>query len=80
VEDDGHGFEPAATEAADDGRPRLGLSTMSERAAGVGGRIEWRPGPDGGTVVRLAIPLVPQPEAGIAGSAASAGIGSGAGR
>jgi signal transduction histidine kinase len=80
VEDDGRGFEPAATEAADDGRPRLGLSTMSERAASVGGRIEWRPGSGGGTVVRLAIPLVPSPDPAIARRSATAGTGPGAGR
>ncbi len=80
VEDDGRGFEPAGTGGTDDGRPRLGLSTMGERAASVGGRIEWRPGSDGGTVVRLAIPLVPPHDPDGARSSATAGIGPGAGR
>jgi signal transduction histidine kinase len=56
VEDDGRGFEPSA-ERSDDGRPRLGLSTMAERVASVGGRIDWRSGPAGGTIVRLAMPI-----------------------
>lgn len=77
VEDDGRGFEPASSTGPDDGPARLGLATMTERAAGVGGRIEWRPGADGGTVVRLAIPLVPAPDP--AGHRPSA-IGPGAGR
>ena len=80
VEDDGRGFEPAAIAGPDDGPPRLGLATMAERAAGVGGRIEWRAGSDGGTVVRLAIPLVPPPDPAGARPPAIAGIGPGAGR
>jgi signal transduction histidine kinase len=80
VEDDGRGFDPTATARSDDGRPRLGLSTMGERAASVGGRIEWRPGSGGGTVVRLAVPLVPAPELGSSRPSATAGVGPGAGR
>ena len=80
VEDDGRGFEPATSGWADDGPRRLGLSTMAERAASVGGRIEWRPGSDGGTVVRLAIPLVPASDRASARPPATAGSGPGAGR
>ena len=39
-----------------EGPPRLGLATIRERAASVGGRVEWRSGA-GGTTVRLAIPV-----------------------
>jgi two-component system, NarL family, sensor histidine kinase UhpB len=50
VSDDGTGFEPAL---ADGG---LGLSGMAERARLVGGELQVRSAPGGGTTVRLAIP------------------------
>jgi len=51
VEDHGRGLEP------DTARRGLGLVTMRERAAIVGGTIEFRRPPQGGTRVRLSVPL-----------------------
>ena len=53
--DDGRGFDPEAT--VDRGRRSFGLEFMRERAELIGARFEVRSRPDGGTVVRLAIPL-----------------------
>jgi two-component system sensor histidine kinase DegS len=55
VRDDGRGFE-AGTVAAR-GRRNFGLQFMRERAELIGARLDVRSGPDGGTVVRLAIPM-----------------------
>jgi two-component system sensor histidine kinase DegS len=55
ISDDGRGFE-AATVAAR-GRRNFGLQFMRERAELIGARLDVRSGPDGGTVVRLAIPM-----------------------
>jgi two-component system sensor histidine kinase DegS len=55
ISDDGRGFE-AATVAAR-GRRNFGLQFMTERAELIGARLDVRSGPDGGTVVRLAIPM-----------------------
>ena len=55
VQDDGRGFDP--TEVAVHGRRNFGLQFMRERADLIGARFEVRSRPDGGTVVRLAIPL-----------------------
>jgi len=66
VEDDGRGFDPAVattTSAPGDGPQRLGLATIRERAAGVGGRVDWRSGP-AGTTVRLTVPVEAEPETG----------------
>ncbi|MFL6121444.1 GAF domain-containing sensor histidine kinase [Actinophytocola sp.] len=52
VTDDGVGFAPASTVA---GR-RLGLASMRERAAAVGGTLTVTSEPGGGTTVRLAVP------------------------
>ncbi|HET7028592.1 MAG TPA: sensor histidine kinase [Candidatus Limnocylindrales bacterium] len=54
VHDDGRGFEVGAVAAR--GRRNFGLQFMRERADLVGARFEVRSRPDGGTVVRLAIP------------------------
>ncbi|MFN7983198.1 MAG: histidine kinase [Vicinamibacterales bacterium] len=53
VEDRGHGFKTT------EGRERrgLGLVTMRERAALVHGTLACVPGPDGGTLVRLRVPV-----------------------
>jgi len=48
VDDDGRGFDPAGAEGGD-GRRRLGLHGMRERAAAAGGRLEIRSRPGGGT-------------------------------
>jgi two-component system, NarL family, sensor histidine kinase DegS len=55
VRDDGRGFD-AATVAAR-GRSNFGLQFMRERAELIGARLDIRSRPDGGTVVRLAIPI-----------------------
>jgi signal transduction histidine kinase len=50
VADDGAGFEPANPELR---ARRLGLTSMEERAARLGGRLEIRSAPGAGTTVRL---------------------------
>ena len=55
VRDDGRGFEAASVAAR--GRRNFGLQFMRERAELIGARLDVRSGPDGGTVVRLAIPM-----------------------
>jgi two-component system sensor histidine kinase DegS len=54
IRDDGHGFDVGA--AAARGRRNFGLQFMRERAELIGARFDVRSRPDGGTVVRLAIP------------------------
>jgi nitrate/nitrite-specific signal transduction histidine kinase len=53
VQDDGTGFEPDAVE----GRGGLGLASMRERAAKIGGRLELVSVAGGGTTVRVEVPL-----------------------
>ena len=55
VEDHGRGVAVERT------RRGLGLVTMRERAALVGGVVELAPVPDGGTLVRLRVPVGAQP-------------------
>jgi two-component system, NarL family, sensor histidine kinase DegS len=55
VRDDGHGFDVEAVAAR--GRRNFGLQFMRERAELIGARFEVHSGPDGGTLVRLAIPV-----------------------
>jgi two-component system sensor histidine kinase DegS len=55
VRDDGRGFEAGSVAAR--GRRNFGLQFMRERAELIGARLDVRSGPDGGTVVRLAIPM-----------------------
>ena len=52
--DDGRGFDPGAVAAR--GRRSYGLQFMRERAELIGAELAVRSRPDGGTVVRLAIP------------------------
>ena len=54
IRDDGRGFDPGGTAAH--GRRTFGLRFMRERAETIGARFDVRSRPDGGTVVRLAIP------------------------
>ena len=54
VRDDGRGFDPVAVAAHE--RRNYGLQFMRERAELIGARLDVRSRPDGGTVVRLAIP------------------------
>jgi signal transduction histidine kinase len=55
VRDDGRGFDVGAVAAR--GRRNFGLQFMRERAELIGARFDVRSRPDGGTVVRLAIPV-----------------------
>jgi signal transduction histidine kinase len=50
VHDDGHGLKP-------DRMPGVGLRSMRERAAEVGGTLSVRSPPEGGTVVAASLPL-----------------------
>jgi signal transduction histidine kinase len=54
IRDDGRGFDVGA--AAERGRRNFGLQFMRERAGLIGARFDVRSQPNGGTVVRLAIP------------------------
>jgi signal transduction histidine kinase len=74
VSDDGRGFDPRVPQAG------LGLASMRERAASVGGKLTVTSAPGAGTKIRLSVPVSParQPEpppvrATSAGGAASAG-------
>jgi two-component system, NarL family, sensor histidine kinase DegS len=55
VRDDGRGFDIGAVAAR--GRRNFGLQFMRERAELIGARFDVRSRPDGGTIVRLAIPM-----------------------
>ncbi|HUQ77842.1 MAG TPA: sensor histidine kinase [Patescibacteria group bacterium] len=55
VRDDGRGFDVGAVAAR--GRRNFGLQFMRERAELIGARFEVHSRPNGGTIVRLAIPL-----------------------
>ncbi len=57
IEDNGSGFDPAATRGAD--YPRFGLSTMRERAESVGGTLEIESGTGHGTRVVARMPKEP---------------------
>jgi two-component system sensor histidine kinase DegS len=57
VRDDGRGFDIGAVAAR--GRRNFGLQFMRERAELIGARFDVRSRPEGGTVVRLAIPTGP---------------------
>jgi signal transduction histidine kinase len=57
VEDDGAGFPMYDIESELVPSRRLGLSTMTERAALVGGRLEIESKPGHGTTVYLRVPL-----------------------
>jgi len=56
VEDDGRGFDPAATPPPQSGR-RFGVRSMTERALLVDGRLEIESTPGQGTTVYLTVPL-----------------------
>ena len=55
IRDDGRGFDIDAVAAR--GRRNFGLQFMRERAELIGARFDVRSRPEGGTVVRLAIPM-----------------------
>lgn len=54
IADDGTGFD---TNVAADATRRLGLASMRERAAAVGGRLSVSSRPGGGVTVRLTVPV-----------------------
>ena len=54
IRDDGRGYDPGTVAAH--GRRNFGMKVMQERAELIGARFDVRSRPDGGTVVRLAIP------------------------
>ncbi|MEJ7633085.1 MAG: ATP-binding protein [Rubrobacteraceae bacterium] len=56
VGDDGRGFD---AEGAHDG---VGLESMRERAELLNGDLRLVPGPDGGTMVEVSVPLLEPPE------------------
>ena len=55
VSDDGRGL--AADDGASPDWPRYGLQAMRERAAAIGGSIDWTSHPGSGVTVRIAVPL-----------------------
>ncbi|HEU5298977.1 MAG TPA: GAF domain-containing sensor histidine kinase [bacterium] len=57
VKDNGVGFDPAAFRANPPSSHHLGLTSMEERAALVGGRVRVDSRPGGGTTVTIHIPL-----------------------
>jgi signal transduction histidine kinase len=57
IVDDGVGFDPLATQHAQDGGLAFGLRAMRERAEQQGGRIEIETAPGDGTAVSVRIPV-----------------------
>jgi signal transduction histidine kinase len=57
VEDDGCGFDATDPDPLGDGRRRLGLRGMSERAGLVGGKLQLESEPGRGTTVYLTVPI-----------------------
>ena len=55
VQDDGDGFDTAATQR--EGFPRFGLAIMRERAQAIGGELSVESSPGGGTTVSIEVPL-----------------------
>lgn len=60
VEDDGRGFDVAATLSAPRAEGHLGLYGMEERATLVGGRLEIESAPGAGTTVFVTVPAPPE--------------------
>jgi signal transduction histidine kinase len=57
VKDDGNGFDPSAAPADD--WPHYGMQAIRERAASIRAEVAWSTRPGAGTVLRVALPLVP---------------------
>jgi signal transduction histidine kinase len=55
VADDGRGLATPPASPAD--WPHYGLQAMRERAAAIGGSVEWSDGAGSGVVVRIAVPV-----------------------
>lgn len=57
IEDDGSGFDPTSDNVSADSSKGLGLIGMSERAALVGGDVEFESAPGQGTTIYVRVPL-----------------------
>lgn len=57
VEDDGVGFDPAGLSGGDPGDVRLGLFSIRERLANIGGLLTIQSGPGRGTCVTMELPI-----------------------
>lgn len=57
IADDGVGFDVAAVDSKQDGRPTLGLGGMCERARALGGELQVESSPLSGTVIRAILPV-----------------------
>lgn len=60
VQDDGRGFQPPAHWVELVRQGRYGLVSANERVRGLDGRMEIRSHPDGGTIVRVTVPVQAQ--------------------
>jgi signal transduction histidine kinase len=58
VRDEGRGFDPSAVVAKQGPVERVGLSSMRERVALLGGELEIRSKPGAGTSVVAEVPLL----------------------
>jgi signal transduction histidine kinase len=64
ISDDGRGFAADAAPAPGQSRPGIGLVSMRERAASVGGGVDVRSAPGRGTSIRVTLPAWPAPPQG----------------
>jgi PAS domain S-box-containing protein len=61
IKDDGVGFDPELPPVGQNGRGSLGLFGMRERVSHAGGAIELTSAQDGGTEIKVRIPIPPGP-------------------
>lgn len=59
IRDDGHGFDPHSTRPAQGKRLGIGLASIRERAASLGGTCEIESAKDSGTVITVHAPVNP---------------------
>ncbi|MDQ6674065.1 MAG: ATP-binding protein [Chloroflexota bacterium] len=64
VQDWGSGFDSLEAHRAGTSGEHFGLASMRERVGLLGGTLELRSKPGGGTRVLAAVPLAPEPHAG----------------
>jgi PAS domain S-box-containing protein len=64
ISDDGRGFAADAAPAPGQARSGIGLVSMRERAASVGGKIDIKSAPGRGTAIRVTLPAAPAPPQG----------------
>jgi len=57
IQDDGRGFDPATPRAVEGGEGGIGLSSLRERAAALGGTCEVVSNPKQGTAITVRVPL-----------------------